>query len=1515
MYNSPKCPPPCEPCNPCKEPVRREQPTWCGPADCTPIGNVYDIQGMKPIPPCPAPGPGYMIPSMRPEIRNMTESQQVQELTKRVDDLTQAINDYSKNVYGAYNTIVNSALCNDAYYDEIKQQTGYIEANNCYYTLVDIPFVDCANQPIYLELALAYNNTQNMGVTEDILDASYHLVADKMVPASSGPFVENNITTGWDGLVFYGGAPISNPTHQVNWTIATTANGFIKLYPNTTDRTVMQNDRVMDAMGCMSVLVNNGVATPNLYGVDAGQPKARVAIGMNYKTKHRFILVTDGTDTIGSTSSDLSNIFVNLGCDVAAEVCTGAKAVGLDKGMFMYTPATKDDNGAPTSPKECAFWFITKCRHYKNQYVRDVAELTQNVGKQTWQATLANLNVSDMWVEVGTLNKKLTQEIADREQGDATLDAKIEQEISDREQAVSEISTKLEQEISDRTAADTALNQTIAAETEARTEADAQLQLDIENIKSDYLPLAGGTMTGPIDMNGQTIDSLPEPAEPDHATNKQYVDAGDAKLQEQVNAKLPKSGGTMTGAIMMNNQAVTGLPTPANPTDAVTKQYADDLKAQMLPSGGGTMSGAINMDNNTITALGAPVGDTDATNKEYVDGAITSAIKSAEEDADAKYLPLAGGTMTGPIKGLENPTENDEAANKAYVDAQVSGAGTTADGKYLALAGGTMTGPIAMGGQKITGAADPTENQDVATKAYVDGEIDNVGGTYLPIAGGTMTGPVEMGNNKITGLATPTENTDAATKVYVDEHSVGSGDYLQLSGGSMTGEIDMSGNSITGLPVVDVDESEDETLAVSIASLKAKINALESQLTEALADQFLSINGGNMNGGINMVGNTITGIKEPVNNSDAVNLAYVKEHINTDGYLPLEGGTMEGDVDMGNHVITSLQMPEGEDAGDAVNREFVNNYNNWYYKITKCTENTTGEIAILTTKLPEGIYLLNYYIDINDATIGVIDVTATYSDNQVINLGKYLYEAGHISTQTQILPGNCDLKLTITQGFDREIWVQYTLVKIGNTGVKTDDSPWPLPTTPTSDSLATTAVTQTALSLKNINYKVTVTPAETNNVFSGARVYYNTGSSVNTGGRTLIADLPSNLFSSNTYNGSFTLPDYNTQYYISVVSYYSGIEPELTKEGTGFAVTTQVSTPQPVTSFSVSPYSGVRVLAAWNNPSNVQNFNGVKIEYKTGSQAAWTPGTGTQIYQGTGTSAGAGQRSTAYLDMPSLSSQYTLMAYTYGSLTGTTQNSSTVIATVTTSGNQQTNVTSGRIVTVPAGYSKADVYLVGGGASGVPGNGVANQSTYGAGGGGGGYVASSTNLSVTPGASLTFSIGSGGATSNTTSGTNAGGTTSVSGAISLSANGGSKYGPSQSVDMWTGTNGGSGGGGAGNRFGAAGNGGSNGSNGGAGQGKVGSGSNQSTTLNGILYSGGGGGGNTSSSAVNRSSGGAGGGGAGGDLSQGRKYAPVSGGVNTGGGGGGGASGAAGTSTTYTNGASGGSGFAKIIFHN
>jgi hypothetical protein len=123
------------------------------------------------------------------------------------------------------------------------------------------------------------------------------------------------------------------------------------------------------------------------------------------------------------------------------------------------------------------------------------------------------------------------------------------------------------------------------------------------------------------------------------------------------------------------------------------------------------------------------------------------------------------------------------------------------------------TAAVPLNAQKITGLADPTLAQDAATKAYTDAQITAlVGGApgaldtlnelaaaladdanysttittalagKLPLAGGTMSGAIAMGTNKITGLGTPTVSTDAATKAYADAILVG-------APGNLTGPI------------------------------------------------------------------------------------------------------------------------------------------------------------------------------------------------------------------------------------------------------------------------------------------------------------------------------------------------------------------------------------------------------------------------------------------------------------------------------------------------------------------------------------------------------------------------------------------------------------------------------------------------------------------------------------------------------------------------------------------------------
>jgi hypothetical protein len=91
---------------------------------------------------------------------------------------------------------------------------------------------------------------------------------------------------------------------------------------------------------------------------------------------------------------------------------------------------------------------------------------------------------------------------------------------------------------------------------------------------------------------------------------------------------LALAGGTMSGAIAMGTNKITGLGTPTAATDASTKGYVDTAALLLA---GGTMGGNIVMGANDVTSDHNPVGATALARKAYVD----------------LFLPLAGGTMSG----------------------------------------------------------------------------------------------------------------------------------------------------------------------------------------------------------------------------------------------------------------------------------------------------------------------------------------------------------------------------------------------------------------------------------------------------------------------------------------------------------------------------------------------------------------------------------------------------------------------------------------------------------------------------------------------------------------------------------------------------------------------------------------------------------------------------------------------------------------------------------------------------
>ena len=128
-----------------------------------------------------------------------------------------------------------------------------------------------------------------------------------------------------------------------------------------------------------------------------------------------------------------------------------------------------------------------------------------------------------------------------------------------------------------------------------------------------------------------------------------YVDGVTSAIQTQLDAKLPKTGGTMSGAIAMGTSKVTGMGDPTLAQDAATKAYVDLQRDNLINSAPGIY--------DTL-------------------GEIATAIQSGGTFYDSLVLK-SGATMTGALTLSGAPTSGLHAATKTYVDG-VAGSATAA---------------------------------------------------------------------------------------------------------------------------------------------------------------------------------------------------------------------------------------------------------------------------------------------------------------------------------------------------------------------------------------------------------------------------------------------------------------------------------------------------------------------------------------------------------------------------------------------------------------------------------------------------------------------------------------------------------------------------------------------------------------------------------------------------------------------------------------------------------------------
>ena len=114
--------------------------------------------------------------------------------------------------------------------------------------------------------------------------------------------------------------------------------------------------------------------------------------------------------------------------------------------------------------------------------------------------------------------------------------------------------------------------------------------------------------------------------------NKIYIKEGsNLETHESADAsKLPLAGGTMSGAIAMGTNKITGAGDPTGAQDVATKTYVDTADALKMPLGGGTFSGAV-----TFAAGQAFDGRDVSADGTKLDGIATGAEVNVQSDWNA----------------------------------------------------------------------------------------------------------------------------------------------------------------------------------------------------------------------------------------------------------------------------------------------------------------------------------------------------------------------------------------------------------------------------------------------------------------------------------------------------------------------------------------------------------------------------------------------------------------------------------------------------------------------------------------------------------------------------------------------------------------------------------------------------------------------------------------------------------------------------------------------------------------
>lgn len=201
--------------------------------------------------------------------------------------------------------------------------------------------------------------------------------------------------------------------------------------------------------------------------------------------------------------------------------------------------------------------------------------------------------------------------------GVAALDSAIAGEVTARNAAISSVVASVNTETSRATAAEDALDTKIDQETSRATTAESALSADIAT-ETTRATNAENTLDAKIDTETTRAEGAEATLLAAINTEKTRAEGAEATLQTAITAEVTRA----TAAESVLTSSVGTLNTELDALEAtVTANAAADaaaIDARVLKAGD-SMTGNLAMNGNRVTGIATPVGATDAVNKEYLE--------------------------------------------------------------------------------------------------------------------------------------------------------------------------------------------------------------------------------------------------------------------------------------------------------------------------------------------------------------------------------------------------------------------------------------------------------------------------------------------------------------------------------------------------------------------------------------------------------------------------------------------------------------------------------------------------------------------------------------------------------------------------------------------------------------------------------------------------------------------------------------------------------------------------------